>query len=225
MIDIFTASGSAPFAISLAFVAGLFALELASAILGGSILGVGADSPDADIDTDFDFSIETDTDIGVGADGDPSGLNATSSGIFTWIGARDVPFLIWLASFLTMFGLFGLIVQNMANGIFATTLPALIAVALVFMPALAITRIIANWVALIMPKTETTAMRARNLGGHRGTITQGTASRGKPAEAKIKDRHGNFHYLRVEPLHDEDSFAKGSDVTLIRKRGDKFFVI
>lgn len=160
MIDIFTASGSAPFAISLAFVAGLFALELASAILGGSILGVGADSPDADIDTDFDFSIETDTDIGVGADGDPSGLNATSSGIFTWIGARDVPFLIWLASFLTMFGLFGLIVQNMANGIFATTLPALIAVALVFMPALAITRIIANWVALIMPKTETTAMRA-----------------------------------------------------------------
>ena len=93
------------------------------------------------------------------------------------------------------------------------------------MPALAITRVIANWVALIMPKTETTAVRARHLGGYRGTITQGTASRGKPAEVKIKDRHGNIHYLRVEPLHDDDSFAQGADVTLIRKRGDKFFVI
>ena len=76
-----------------------------------------------------------------------------------------------------------------------------------------------------MPKTETTAVRARHLGGYHGTITQGTASRGKPAEVKIKDRHGNIHYLRVEPLHDDDSFVQGTDVTLIRKRGDKFFVI
>ena len=56
-------------------------------------------------------------------------------------------------------------------------------------------------------------------------ITQGAASRGKPAEAKIKDRFGNIHYLRVEPLADDAIFAQGSDVTLIRKRGDKFFVI
>lgn len=68
-------------------------------------------------------------------------------------------------------------------------------------------------------------MRTRFLGGHRGTITQGTASRGKPAEAKIKDRHNNMHYLRVEPLEDDATFPQGSDVTLIRKRGDKFFVI
>jgi hypothetical protein len=76
-----------------------------------------------------------------------------------------------------------------------------------------------------MPKTETSAMRTRFLGGHHGTITQGTAARGKPAEAKIKDRHGNMHYLRVEPLDDDGIFPQGSDVTLIRKRGDRFFVI
>ena len=76
-----------------------------------------------------------------------------------------------------------------------------------------------------MPKTETTAIRARHLGGCHGTVTQGTASRGKPAEVKIKDRHGNIHYMRVEPLHDEETFVQGSDVTLIRKRGDRFFVI
>ncbi|MGB0534615.1 MAG: OB-fold-containig protein, partial [Paracoccaceae bacterium] len=65
----------------------------------------------------------------------------------------------------------------------------------------------------------------RFLGGHRGVITQGTATRGHPAEAKIKDRHDNIHYLRVEPLEDDGVFPQGSDVTLIRKRGDKFFVI
>ena len=56
-------------------------------------------------------------------------------------------------------------------------------------------------------------------------ITQGTAARGKPAEAKIKDRHGNIHYVRVEPLDDDAVFPKGSDVRLIRKRGNKFYVI
>lgn len=145
--------------------------------------------------------------------------------MFTWIGARDVPFLIWLVSFLTMFGLFGLILQSMLTSIIGLQLPALLASAAVIIPALAVTRIIANWVALLMPKTETTALKARHLGGYNGTITQGTASRGKPAEIKIKDRHGNIHYLRVEPLRDDEVFPQGSEVTLIRKRGDKFFVI
>lgn len=155
-----------------------------------------------------------------GIDG-PSGPSA----FLSWIGARDVPCLIWLVSFLTMFGLFGLIIQSIALTVLGAPLFTLLAVLVAIMPALAITRVIANWVALIMPKTETSAMRTRFLGGHSGTITQGTASRGKPAEAKIKDRHGNMHYLRVEPLNDDGIFPQGSDVTVIRKRGDKFFVI
>ncbi|MFK7836849.1 MAG: YqiJ family protein [Sulfitobacter sp.] len=216
------------FSVALAVVAGLFALEILSALLGGSILGVGTDAPDVDLDldTDFDFSVADGVDLGVediAPDVDATGT--APSGFLTWIGARDVPFLIWLVSFLTMFGLFGLIFQAIAMGIIGGPLPALVAGAAVFMPALAVTRVIANWVALLMPKTETTAMRARHLGGANGTVTQGTAARGKPAEVKIKDRHGNIHYMRVEPLHDNDTFPQGSDVTLIRKRGDKFFVI
>lgn len=214
------------FAVCLAVVAGLFALEILTALLGGTILGVGSDAPDLDIDldADFDFSVEgidglddavPDLDIG----------DTGSSGIFTWIGARDVPFLIWLVSFLTMFGLLGLILQSICVSLLGTPLPMWIASIIAFVPALGVTRIIANWVALIMPKTETTAIRARHLGGCRGTVTQGTASRGKPAEVKLKDRHGNIHYMRVEPLHDDAVFVQGSDVTLIRKRGDKFFVI
>ncbi|WP_299604415.1 YqiJ family protein [uncultured Tateyamaria sp.] len=234
MIALFLSPESAPFAIALAVVAGLFVLEILSAVLGGTLMGLGSDAPDIDVDADFDLSAEFAADIDPGVDAVDAvdavempdiDAGAQSSGLFTWIGARDVPFLIWLASFLTMFGLFGLILQSFVAGLFGQGLPALIASAVAAVPALAVTRVIANWVALIMPKTETSATRARFLGGYHGTITQGTAARGRPAEVKIKDRHNNIHYLRVEPLHDDDVFPKGSDVTLIRKRGDKFFVI
>lgn len=232
LIDLFTAPQALPFAVALAVVTVLFVIELLSALIGGSLLGVGSDGPDIDVDADFDLSAEFDAGVDVSAtDFDLDGAEAAMdssvapSGLLTWIGARDVPFLIWLVSFLTMFGLAGLIVQSTVASVFGAALPALIACAIVFMPALGVTRVIANWVALLMPKTETTATRARFLGGRHGTITQGTAARGHPAEVKIKDRHDNIHYLRVEPLLDSDEFPQGSFVTLIRKRGDKFFVI
>lgn len=224
MYELLTSPNTIPFSIALAVVFGLFLLEIISAVIGGSILGVGTDAPDLDAELDFDLSADVDAGLDA-ADGIDAPEAATSDGVFTWIGARDVPFLIWLVSFLTMFGLFGLIFQSVLRGVLGFDLPGLVASAIVFIPALAVTRVIANWVALLMPKTETTALRARHLGGYRGTITQGTASRGRPAEVKIKDRHGNTHYLRVEPLHDDDSYPQGSDVTLIRKRGDKFYVI
>ncbi|WP_420013103.1 YqiJ family protein [Tateyamaria sp.] len=226
MIELFTSPASLPFAIALTVVAGLFVLEIMSALIGGSILGVGSDAPDLDVDVDFDLSADLDgAEIEVDPGTEAIDTGASSGGVFTWIGARDVPFLIWLVSFLTMFGLIGLMLQSAVNGLIGAALPAALAAILAAVPALAVTRIIANWVALIMPKTETTALKARHMGGYRGTITQGTAARGKPAEVKIKDRHDNTHYLRVEPLHDGDVFPVGSDVTLIRKRGDKFFVI
>lgn len=228
MLSLFLAPSSAPFAIALAVVAGLFILEILTSLIGGTVLGLGGEGPDLDIDVDTDFDLSTDLDVEVDIDALDADAVVSATGpsaILGWVGARDVPFLIWMVSFLTMFGLAGLILQSTADAVLGTTINVGLAVIIAIVPALAITRIIANWVSLLMPKTETSAMRTRSLGGHRGTITQGTAVRGKPAEAKVKDRHGNMHYLRVEPLEDDAVFAQGSDVTLIRKRGDKFFVI
>lgn len=223
MFELFVMPNALPFSIALAVTAGLFLIEIISLLMGATVLGLGGEAPDIDVDADFDLSADIDID---GLDADVVGdLSPAPSGILTWIGARDVPFLIWLVSFLTLFGLFGLIIQSISMSILGVPLFTLLAVVIAFFPAIAVTRVIANWVALIMPKTESSAMRTRFLGGHRGTITQGTATRGSPAEAKIKDRHGNMHYLRVEPLDDDGVFLQGSDVTLIRKRGDRFFVI
>jgi hypothetical protein len=226
MFELFLTRAALPFSIALTVVGGLFVLEIISLLMGATILGLGGEGPDIDVDTDFDLSAGIDVEgVGVNFTGDAIDGPNSPSGLLTWLGARDVPFLIWLVSFLTMFGLFGLIVQSLSLTLLGTPLFTFLAISIACLPAIGVTRVIANWVALIMPKTETSAMRTRFLGGHRGTITQGTASRGNPAEVKIKDRYDNMHYLRVEPLDDDGVFPKGSDVTLIRKRGDKFFVI
>ncbi|MFK7877622.1 MAG: YqiJ family protein [Paracoccaceae bacterium] len=228
MLSMFFAPEAFVFSIALAIVSGLFVLEILGSLLGLTIMGLGSGGVDIDVDADFDLSAGMDIDapdVDITPGDFQTELSGTPSGLLGWIGARDVPFLIWLVSFLTLFGLSGLILQSVASTGLGAPLGSFLASLIALIPALAITRIIANWVALIMPKTETSAMRTRFLGGHRGTITQGTARRGKPAEVKIKDRHGNLHYLRVEPLEDDAEFAQGSDVILIRKRGDKFFVI
>ncbi|MDA9008338.1 YqiJ family protein [Alphaproteobacteria bacterium] len=228
MLDLLLSAKSLPFSIALAVVAGLFLLEIASLLLGGSVMGIGGAEADIDIDADFDVSADVDVDAPGfsldavdGADAELTG----PSGFLGWTGMQSVPFLIWLVSFLTLFGLSGLVIQSAASGLFDGGFPALIASALALVPALGLTRIIASGISAIMPKTETSATQIRLLGGYRGVISQGTAVRGKPAEAKIKDRHGNTHYLRVEPFEDESVFQQGSDVMIVRKLGDKFFVI
>ena len=225
MFELIFAPHSFPFAVALTIVLGLFLLEFLGSLLETTVLGLGGDGPDVDINAGFDVSTDLDADIDL--DGpDASGEAAEiSTGLLGRLGAGRVPFLIWLVSFLTMFGLVGLAIQSVASAVLGVPLYTLIATGLALPPALVAAKFIANWVALLMPKTESSAMCTRHLGGHRGVITQGAASRGKPAEAKIKDRFGNIHYLRVEPLADDAIFAQGSDVTLIRKRGDKFFVI
>ena len=177
-----------------------------------------ADTPDLDVDLDADFDIEMDVDI-------DTDLAIAPSGLLGWIGIKEVPFMMWLVSFLTMFGLSGLVLQSALKGIVGAPLPAVLA-ALIALPAgLFGARFIARTISTIMPKHESEAMRTRFLGGHHGTITQGTAKRGKPAEAKIQDRFGNFHYLRVEPLDDEDVIPQGAAVHVIRRKDGMFFVV
>lgn len=49
------------------------------------------------------------------------------------------------------------------------------------------------------------------MGGLRGTVTQGTARAGSAAEVRLRDRHGNLHFMRCEPFHDADIIPEGAE--------------
>ena len=226
MIEIFLRPEALAFSIALTVVFGLFLLEILSLMLGGSLMAIGSDGPDVNLDFDVmpdaDFDMDIDMPLEVDA---PDSVAVAPSGLSGWLGMREVPFLIWLVSFLTLFGLSGLVLQAGVTAFAGAPLSGWIAGLVALAPAVFGARGIARVIAAIMPKTESSAMRTRFLGGHYGIISQGTARRGKPAEAKIKDRFGNTHYLRVEPLGDSDVIPQGRDVRVIRKKNGMFFVV
>ena len=70
-----------------------------------------------------------------------------------------------------------------------------------------------------MPTDESTAVSDLSLIGRAGVITQGIASKGNAAEAKVRDSFGRIHYVRVEPDMANDSFEQGAAVLLVKKQG------
>ncbi len=229
MIEAFLTPQAYPFSIALCVVLGLFLLEIIALILGNSLMAVGSDAPDIDLDVDLDmdadFDLDIDTDFDADVELNTPDADIAPSGLFGWLGLKNVPFMIWFVSFLTIFGLSGLIILNAGTALTGIALPLTVTVPVAIIAAAYCTRFISAVVAAIMPKTESSAMKTRFLGGHYGTITQGTARRGNPAEAKIKDRHGNTHYLRVEPLEDDAEIPQGAEVHVLRKRNGMFYVV
>ncbi len=115
----------------------------------------------------------------------------------------------------------------MAQSIYAQVTGELIswpiASALVALPSLRLGAGIARLLGRLVPKTETTAISRRSLGDRRGVIIQGTARRGHPAQAKVRDGHGNLHYVRVEPIDDQVEITTGTEVMIRGGRGPVLF--
>ena len=88
-----------------------------------------------------------------------------------------------------------------------------------------VTGLSARGIARIIPGDETTAISLDSLVGRRGTITIGTARRGSPAQARVKDMHGQPHYVMVEPYDDEQAIGEGETVRLDRRDGNIFIAL
>ena len=106
LFDLIVLPQSLPFSVALAIVLGFLLIELCAALLGSGILGLGGNGPDIDTDMDFDLSADLDADVSfdfdsLEIDGPEANIDGPSAsfGFLNWIGARDVPFLIWLVSF------------------------------------------------------------------------------------------------------------------------------
>ncbi|WP_170505033.1 OB-fold-containig protein [Ruegeria arenilitoris] len=234
MFDFLLEGAFVPFTLALALLFGLLGLELIALVLGGSLMAGEAevdldvvDGPDLDIG-DFDLDVDADVDLGefelAEVEADVSG--AAPSSPLAWLGIGKVPFMIWLAVLLAGFGLSGIGLQLALRDLLGFDLPSWMAALPAGAFALWFARGFGGVFARLLPKTETEAMSERMLARRRGMITQGTASRGRPAEVRVTDRFGNSHYLRAEPLQDKDALKQGTEVLVLRdRRRDRFVLV
>lgn len=194
-MSLFTAPQNLPFGIGFALIVGIALLE-----------GLGmlvSMSPSNVLD-----------DLLPEIDGD-SGLDR----VLGWLHLGKVPALVLLLLFLSGYTLFGYSLQLLANGFLGGYLPGWLAGLLAVPAGMATVRGLGSLISHIIPRDETSAISEQSLVGRVGVIVGGSAQRGLAAQARVKDSHGRSHYLMVEPDIDDEVFAEGTQVLIVRKVG------
>lgn len=223
MIAFLLSNQNLPFTVSLTLMLAIAVMEGVSTMIGAGLSDlIDSVLPEMDVDLDVDMDVDADIDVDIDADVD---LNADlhAPGIFTrllsWLRVGQVPVLILAVVFLTAFGLIGLFCQSLSIKLLGQMLPA----SLASVPALIVTfplvRICGGVLARILPKDETESVSEESFVGRVALITLGTATPGKPAQARLKDQHGQSHYVMVEPDLAEISFEQGSSVLIVSHQG------
>lgn len=199
MLTFLTSGDNVPFFAALLLML-LIGLVEALGLGGGAVLGDGVD---ADLDGDLD--------------GHASLLN--------WLNVGKLPLLMLIVVFLFSFGLVGLILQQVIAGIFGRPGPWWLAAPLAVAAALPFTRLFGRGVSKILPSDETTAVARETLVGRWATIVTGKAEVGSAAQARVRDVHGQTHYVMIEPDDAGEVFEEGSEVIIVRHAGARFFAI
>lgn len=211
MLGFVLADDNLPFTISLAVMLGIALIEGVSTVLGAALSNV--------VDTVLPDSFSTDIEAGGTAEGieapAPNGLTR----VLGWLRVGELPLLIVIVTFLTLFGVIGLTLQSATLQFVASLLPGPVAAAITVPAAIAATRVVGGGLARILPRDETEAVSVDTLVGRVATITIGTARTGRPAEARVLDAYGSTHYLLLEPDLPSESFAAGEQILLVRRKG------
>ncbi|MEM7544434.1 MAG: OB-fold-containig protein [Pseudomonadota bacterium] len=217
MLSFLFASEMVPFSAAILFLAALVCLELIALLIGGSLFGADLDAPDAS-GADFPDSELDAVDMS-------EGTGSGGGGVLSWLGLGEVPLMLWLAGLAASFGLVGYGLQSASLAVFGGLMPVGMAVAVALVPGVIGGRICARLIGRLVPKTETSAVSRRHLGGRRGVITQGTAAKDRPAECRVTDRTGATQYIRVVPQDDGITIPEGTDVIVLRPRAGIYPVI
>lgn len=142
-----------------------------------------------------------------------------------WLGFGRVPVLVVLIVFLALFAIAGVTLQAALTEIVGAPIGSLPASLLATAAALPATGVAARGLGRILPRDESTAISLDALAGRIGTITLGEARRHSPARARVEDRHGQAHYVMIEPDSDDQVLREGQQVLLVHRRAELFYGI
>ncbi len=171
------------------------------------------------------FSILEDIlpDVGDGVDGLES-VGVVES-VFGWLELRKVPLLVSVVIFLCSLGTIGLILQQTLQAWISYSLHSVIALPLVTVISVFPTKLGNRLVARIFPRETTYAISSDSFIGLVATLTIGTATCERPAEARLKGPLGRTHYIMVYSDLEGVSFSQGDQVLLVGRRGHDFTAI
>lgn len=201
-----------PFLVALTIVSILAAIEGVGLLIGAGIFSfLDGLLPDVDIDLNLE-----------GPDlSSPSLIGETLS----WLRIGRVPVIISLIVFLVAFGLIGLALQGFIASLVGSPLPAFIAVLPVFALSLPVLSMGNRVMAAVMPRDETSAISRDRLIGKVAIITLGESRKDFPAEAKVKDRFNQTHYIMLAPDSDDESYSQGDQLLIVRRDENTYFGI
>jgi hypothetical protein len=148
-----------------------------------------------------------------------------ANGLLGWLHVGKVPVLILLGLFLGGFAVAGYVVQSTVSAMSFGLLPAWLASIPAFFAALSATKILGGLFSRFVPLEQTSAVSESSLIGRAGVITEGIAKRGLGAQAKVRDAHGHFHYILVEPDLDDAILNEGEPIVLVKKLGAHYRAI
>jgi len=217
MIDFFLSPANTPFVISLAVMLAFTVIEVLSASMGMGLSEM-VDSMLPEFDANIDIDVDADL-------SDVSGPPDSLSKLLAWFRIGEVPVIMLFIVFLTGFGISGLTVQYIMVSISGITVPVYIAVILAFLTAMPTVRVCGGLLGKYMPKDETYVVSEDNFIGMVATLTLGHAEAGKPAQAKLMDKHGQTHYILVEPDNSANVFKQGEKGLIVSKNGALFKII
>lgn len=210
MIDFFLADENQWFSVALAIMFGIAILEGITILLGFAISSI-IDSMMPDID--FDAHVHADFDA-----------DHALSKILSWVRIGKVPMLMLMVIFLTSFSLVGYGIQGAAVKISGGFLSPMFAGWMAFFISIPILRICAKILERIMPNDQTDAVSRDSFINRVATLTLAPVNPKRPVEAKVKDEHGNTHYIML--ISDGDfNIPLSSDALIISREGNIFKAI
>ena len=141
----------------------------------------------------FDSSASMDISDSVSADiGGSAGFFAD---VFSWIRVKKVPLLVLIVIFSALFSVSGYGIQLISKDRLGFLLPLYLSIPLAVVITMPLYRSIAGFFAKKFFKDESSAVSESSFTGKIAIINSGTARKGNPTEAKLKDEYGQLHYV------------------------------
>ena len=195
-----------PFAIAAAMIILVGGVEAISMMIGFSI--------SESIGSAFNFDGHN-----LNGHGDHGLLNAIS-----WVNVGGVPLLILILLLLGMFSIAGFLIQDIARAL-GGPLPTIVAAPAAFVVALPVVRASSRLVARIIPRDESYAVGLADLVGRVGEVVIGPLDQGLPGRVRVKDIHGNLHFVAACAAPTSVPLPQGASVLLVDRTGTRFVAI